>query len=399
MPEIPLHTDPPADPARRHAVVSGFDFHAAVEVHRAFTVLVIAEGLDGQRQQGLALFGEHGRDLPRGGAMDARVGPACFPMIQVGLRLLGAFETHALQRCHLRMAHAALDLTLAIRIRHATWHRDHAVVPQHVRVHRVERGIVDVGLEHALTKVVEDYHSCAATQPPEGLLMQLGPGLRAGLEHQADRLAAVAEGQHEQAHAAILAAVRVADHGAGTVVNLGLLTDRRFDHSASFLGWAAGQLAHEALDALIAAGEAAGSDQILPDRHGVAAARESQFDGVAMHRTRAGRRLRRRRFCSRIYAKVGGHLYGRFCGGGSTTTALTASAGAAPVVTSASGWASREATGVANSAPKSVVTPMAGFAGGGPPSAPMAVTASLAGFADPRPHKPGGRSPTPASLR
>src|ERR1035441_5636435 len=37
-----------------------------------------------------------------------------------------------------------------------------------------------------------------------------------------------------------------------------------------------------------------------------------------------------------------------FAGAGSTTTALTASAGAAPVVTSASGWTSREATGVAN---------------------------------------------------
>ena len=83
----------------------------------------------------------------------------------------------------------------------------------------------------------------------------------------------------------------------------------------------------------------------------------------------------------------------------SAPTAVTASAGAAPVVKLASGWASPEATGVTNSAPKSVVTSMAGFAGGGPPSAPMAVTASLAGFADPRPHKPGGRSPTPASLR
>src|ERR1019366_2283683 len=205
--------------------------------------------------------------------------------------------------------------TLAIRIRHAAGHRDHAVMPQHVRVHRVERGIVDIGLEYALTEVVEHDHSRAATQPAEGLLMQLGPGLRAGVEYQeADRLAAVAEGQHEQAHAAVLAAVRIADHGAGAVINLGFLTDRSLDYSAGNLGWAADQLAHEALDALIAAGEAAGIDQILPDRHGIAAAGEPQFDGVPMHRAGAGRRLRRHRFCSRIYAKVGGHLYGRFCG-------------------------------------------------------------------------------------
>ena len=158
-------------------------------------------------------------------------------------------------------------------------------------IHRVERGIVDIGLEYTLAKVVEHDHSRAATQPAEGLLMQLGPGLRAGLEHQeADRLAAVTESQHEQAHAAILAAVRVADHGAGTVINLGLLTDRSLDHRTGFLGRAAEQFAYEALDALIAAGEAASIDEILPDGHSVAAAGEPQFDSVAMHRTRTGRR-------------------------------------------------------------------------------------------------------------
>ena len=228
MPDIPLHADAPADPARRRAVVGRFDFHAAVQVHRAFAVLVIAEGLDGQRQQGRPLFGEHGGDLPLGGAVDARVGPARFPVIQVGLRLLKAFEAHALQRRLLRMADAALDLPLAIRIRHAARQRDHAVVPQHVRVQRVERGIVDVGLEHALAQVVEHDHSRAATQPAEGLLMQLGPGLRAGSEHQeANRLAAVAERQHEQPHAAVLAAVRIADHGAGAVIDLGLFARPR----------------------------------------------------------------------------------------------------------------------------------------------------------------------------
>jgi hypothetical protein len=47
---------------------------------------------------------------------------------------------------------------------------------------------------------------------------------------------------------------------------------------------------HKALDALIAAGEAAGVDQILPDRHGVAVAGEPKFDGVTMRRTGARRR-------------------------------------------------------------------------------------------------------------
>ena len=96
MPDIPLHLHAPADPARRRAVVSGLDLHAAVQMHRALAVLVIAERLDGQRQQRGPLFGEHRRDLPLGRAVDARVGPALFPVIQVGLRLLEAFEAHAL---------------------------------------------------------------------------------------------------------------------------------------------------------------------------------------------------------------------------------------------------------------------------------------------------------------
>ena len=44
-PPIPLHLDPPADPAWRRAVVSRFDFHAAIQVHAAFTELVMTEGL------------------------------------------------------------------------------------------------------------------------------------------------------------------------------------------------------------------------------------------------------------------------------------------------------------------------------------------------------------------
>src|SRR5580765_625870 len=46
--------------------------------------------------------------------------------------------------------------------------------------------------------------------------------------------------------------VRVADHGAGTVINLGLLPDRSLDHRTGFLGRAA-EFAYEAFDALIAA--------------------------------------------------------------------------------------------------------------------------------------------------
>jgi hypothetical protein len=57
MTNVPLHTDAASDPARRRTIVSCFDFYAAVQMYGAFTVLVIAEWLDGQRQQGRPLFG------------------------------------------------------------------------------------------------------------------------------------------------------------------------------------------------------------------------------------------------------------------------------------------------------------------------------------------------------
>src|SRR6266496_6547820 len=127
------------------------------------------------------------------------------------------------------------------------------------------------GWSTALAKVIEHHHARAATQAAECLLMQFGPDPRTGLEDQeTDRLAAVTEGQHEQAHAAVLAAARVAGHGALAVIDQGLFAGCGFDHRAGFFGRTADQLAHEALDALVAASEAAGIDQILPDRHGVA---------------------------------------------------------------------------------------------------------------------------------
>ena len=51
--------------------------------------------------------------------------------------------------------------------------------------------------------------------------------------------------------------------------------------------WLPRSLRDEPLDALIAGGEAAGIHQFLPDRHGVAATGEPDFDGVAMHRRTA----------------------------------------------------------------------------------------------------------------
>src|SRR2546429_4512101 len=52
-------------------------------MHDAFSVLVIAERLQRQGEQVRFFFGEHGRDLSFGRAMDARVGPTLFPAVQI----------------------------------------------------------------------------------------------------------------------------------------------------------------------------------------------------------------------------------------------------------------------------------------------------------------------------
>jgi hypothetical protein len=61
--KVPLHLHAAADPSWRRAVVSGFDFEAAVQMHGAFAVLLIAERLERQRLQRGFLFGEHRRYL------------------------------------------------------------------------------------------------------------------------------------------------------------------------------------------------------------------------------------------------------------------------------------------------------------------------------------------------
>src|SRR5688572_30728922 len=100
---IPLHANPLAYPPWWRSVVRCFHFHAPIQVHRALAVAVMAEGLERQRVQGQSLFSEHYRDLPFRGAVDARIGPALFPSVEVlahpratrNAALLVAFFVHA----------------------------------------------------------------------------------------------------------------------------------------------------------------------------------------------------------------------------------------------------------------------------------------------------------------
>jgi hypothetical protein len=48
---------------------------------------------------------------------------------------------------------------------------DGTVVCQHVAVQRVQRGIVDVGSEDTLAKIVEHHHARGAAEPAKGFFM------------------------------------------------------------------------------------------------------------------------------------------------------------------------------------------------------------------------------------
>jgi hypothetical protein len=155
---------------------------------------------------------------------------------------------------------------------------------QHVTIERIDGGIVDVGREHTLAQIVEHHHAGNAAEPAEGFFVQLGPGLRTGLEYQkANRLAAIAQRQDEQSRAPVLAAARVSHHWSGAVIHLSFLSRCGLDDDASFRRLAPAQLANKTLHALIRAGETTTIYQILPDGLGVATAGESRFDHVSIH--------------------------------------------------------------------------------------------------------------------
>ena len=220
-----------------------------------------------------------------------------------------------LQRRLLRVADAGFDFPFAIGIADAARQRDDAVVREHVAIERIERGIVDVRREDAFSQVVEDDDADGAAQSTKRALVQLRPDLRARSPHQQPhRLARAAERQDEEARAPVLARAAVADHRALAVVDLAFFAGRGRDDDARLGRRAAAQRHDEAADTRVPRGKAVVVDQVLPDRHGVAATRRAP--------RRSARDTARRRSRSAPgpggggARRVGGHLRarnGRFC--------------------------------------------------------------------------------------
>ena len=145
MGSIPLHPNTPADPARWCAVIGSLDLYAPIQMHRTFTALVIAEWFYGQFKQRRAFLGKHRRDLPFRRAMNARIGPAFFPSVEVLLSFLQTFEAQALQWRLLCVSNSGFNFAFAVRVLNATGQSNRAIVMENVPVQRVERRIIHVG--------------------------------------------------------------------------------------------------------------------------------------------------------------------------------------------------------------------------------------------------------------
>jgi hypothetical protein len=73
-------------------------------VDHPLAVLVIAKRFDREYLQERFFLGEHHRYLAFGGAMDAGIGPARFPVVEIGLGLLQSLEALPPKRGFLRVA-------------------------------------------------------------------------------------------------------------------------------------------------------------------------------------------------------------------------------------------------------------------------------------------------------
>ncbi len=255
---------------------------------------------------------EHGLYLAAFAAVDARGRPLGLPVLEEGVLLFDRLEAPALERGGLGVADGVFDAALAVGVAHARRVRHHAVVRQGRGIDRVEFGLVQVGLEHALLEVVEHDVAAAAAEVAPGLLVQPGPGLLAGApDHASEAAPRVTQRGHEQPRLAVAIGARHARERPLAVVDLHLL------------GLAVAQLAHEALDRVVGPGEAVLIHQILVDGHGIATQSKLGLDEGAVGL--AGRSRRRSRWpgwgnllrrAGAHPSGVGGHPGGSCRGGG-----------------------------------------------------------------------------------
>ena len=107
--------------------------------------------------------------------MNASIGAASFPTIQIGLCFFQTLEAFPFERCLLGMSDGGLDFFFSIGIFNPARQSHHSVVRQHVAIEWIQSGIIEIRDEDAFPQVVENDDAGTATQSTEGSLVQLGP--------------------------------------------------------------------------------------------------------------------------------------------------------------------------------------------------------------------------------
>jgi hypothetical protein len=207
------------------------------------------------------------------------------------------------------MLDRVLDRALAVRVTHPCRVGDDAVVGQYVPVDGVQFRLVQVGLDDAFLEVIEHDVGATAAEVAPCLFMQPGPGLLARFpDHPAEAAPRVTQGHHEQPWTAITVGAGNTRHGTFAVIDLYLLARGKFK-PVELLRLPGHEHAGEALDAVVAGGEAEPVNQVLVDRRVVTAQAQLLGDEGAVRLARRGRQGR----CSRwpgwgnLGVRAGGH--------------------------------------------------------------------------------------------
>ena len=281
-----------ADGRRARGVVAVVHPHGGVVAHGAHQIAERREAQRRQRRQCCALLLEHGLHLALLPAVDARGGPAQLPVLQEVVLRPQRVEAPALERGGLGVLDRALHGPLAVGVAHPGRIGHAAVVRQHGGIHGVQLGLVQVGLDDAFLEVVQHDVAGGAAEVAEGLLVQLRPGLLAGLPHHtAEAPPRVAQRHDEQPRAAPALGDRVEGQRTLTVVDLRLFAGGELQ-AVELLGVTLAQPGHEALDAVVAVAKTVVVHQVLVHGHGVALQPRLGFDELAPGLARRGARQR-----------------------------------------------------------------------------------------------------------
>lgn len=146
------------------------------------------------------------------------------------------------------------DSTLPLRsgVPDASPQGGHAVVREHAVLERIELGVVDVRLQHALLQVFEHYCPRLAAERAKRGLVQFAQAPAARIARdKPHRLSAEAERPRESPVALELAGLGIAEHRDVATVDLHLLTELGRDPRVGIAGGRPPQLAHGARRRLV----------------------------------------------------------------------------------------------------------------------------------------------------